>query len=136
MSGEPIIFADLNEAFGLICEGLAAQGWKQARNPGPLGKCRYRTNNGLKCAVGQLIPDEVYDMGMEGETVHDFCDSGLFKFAGGPPDVGTHLARLQFAHDNSHGPLDMQRLFRQYAADNGLTFPAHLVAPEISTETI
>lgn len=31
--------------------------------------CRYRSNNGLKCAVGCLIPDDQYDPLMEGMGV-------------------------------------------------------------------
>ena len=31
--------------------------------------CRYRTTDGLMCAVGCFIPDELYDPGIEGRTV-------------------------------------------------------------------
>lgn len=30
--------------------------------------CLYRTSSGLKCAIGALIPDEVYTPDMEGEA--------------------------------------------------------------------
>lgn len=33
--------------------------------------CLYRGPNGLKCAAGVLIPDELYQPEMEG---HDFCE--------------------------------------------------------------
>jgi len=29
--------------------------------------CAYRSSNGLKCAIGCLIPDDVYDPKMEGD---------------------------------------------------------------------
>lgn len=32
--------------------------------------CRYRTSDGLKCAVGALIPDENYDPSIEGGSVN------------------------------------------------------------------
>jgi len=32
--------------------------------------CRYRTASGLKCAVGCLIPDELYTESLEGASVH------------------------------------------------------------------
>jgi len=39
----------------------------------PLNKnelmCLYRSPNNLKCAIGCLIPDELYDKSMEGRTV-------------------------------------------------------------------
>lgn len=41
------------------------------------GHCRYKTNNGLKCAIGCLIVDSTYKIGMEGKNavsiVSDFC---------------------------------------------------------------
>ena len=40
--------------------------------------CKYRSKDGLKCAVGCLIPDEMYDPLMEGHGVdhllHEFYD--------------------------------------------------------------
>ncbi len=30
------------------------------------GECRYRTKDGLKCAIGELIPDDKYDPDFEG----------------------------------------------------------------------
>ena len=40
--------------------GLAKQGWLQSRYPDGRGCC-YRGPDGLKCAVGHVIPDELYD---------------------------------------------------------------------------
>lgn len=34
----------------------------------PMLGCRYRSSKGLKCAAGCLIPDDLYDSSMEGET--------------------------------------------------------------------
>ena len=39
------------------------------------GLCRYRTETGAKCAVGCLIPDEMYDSSMECSNI-----SNLFYF--------------------------------------------------------
>lgn len=33
--------------------------------------CAYRGVNGLRCAVGCLIPDELYDRYMEGKSIED-----------------------------------------------------------------
>ena len=35
-----------------------------------LGDCRYRGDNGTKCAIGALIKDEYYDPTLEGITPH------------------------------------------------------------------
>jgi len=42
-----------------------------------LGDCRYRGPNGRKCAIGCLIPDNVYDASIEGNTVKA---SGMYEF--------------------------------------------------------
>jgi len=34
----------------------------------PDGQCRYRSDSGLKCAIGALIPDDKYQPDMEGCT--------------------------------------------------------------------
>lgn len=36
-------------------------------------KCLYRNPEGLKCAVGQIIPDELYTHDMESMRVSDIC---------------------------------------------------------------
>lgn len=66
--------------------------------------CMYRYS-GLKCAVGHLIPDEMYDANMEGETVawllarHKELKEVLL-----PTDLSEHdgirlLGELQRIHD-------------------------------------
>ncbi len=37
-------------------------------------RCRYRTDDGLRCAVGCLIPDEVYTPAIEGVTVFEVAE--------------------------------------------------------------
>lgn len=71
--------------------------------------CAYRGKNGLKCAVGVLIPDEVYADNMEQVRV-----SGLRRMDGitGPLFAEEHLSlltMLQNAHDDNakiDGPVD------------------------------
>lgn len=41
----------------------------QNKRAGARGACFYRTNDGLKCAVGALIPDELYDADMERRSI-------------------------------------------------------------------
>lgn len=70
--------------------------------------CKYRGENGTKCAVGCLIPDDLYDPSMEGKNVNDIviphspyprvCE--LFE------NVDPELLRaMQSAHDNLDGVL-------------------------------
>jgi len=54
--------------------------------------CRYRTDEGLSCAVGCLIKDEDYSPGMEGRSVHNLNLTYLKKEV-------YFLAKLQAIHD-------------------------------------
>ena len=60
------------EIFDKVVRHLAEQG-KQASVPGHLRRpiCKYRTPEGLSCAVGCMIEDEHYHAGLETEGVFD-----------------------------------------------------------------
>jgi len=67
-------------------------------------QCRYRAADGTKCAVGVLLPDELYVESMEGQSL-----SGLIMNAGkqGLPELpswmeenASLLMYLQGAHDS------------------------------------
>lgn len=51
------------EVFDLVVDHLFEQG-RPARQDD--GRCRYRMGSGLRCAVGVLIPDELYKEEFEG----------------------------------------------------------------------
>jgi hypothetical protein len=53
----------LQKMFDTAAVGMLRQG-KQSKSR--TGKCAYRGDNGCKCAVGFLIPDELYDNDLEG----------------------------------------------------------------------
>ena len=84
------------EAYNKVCAHLA----KQGRRSEDKGRCLYRGPGGLMCAVGCLIPDELYHGDMEGDMM-----SVLTKY----PDVAKHfdgvskllLHDLQGSHDFS-----------------------------------
>lgn len=67
------------------------------------GGCMYRGPNGLQCAVGCLIPDEIYDGAMEGKSAmalvrtHPETQPYLGYPQGG--DQVAFLTRLQRLHD-------------------------------------
>lgn len=62
------------EVFNKVALHLLTQ-FKQAKVD---NKCRYRSNDGLSCAVGCLIPDSLYDYRLEGGTVF-----AVLQFAAG-----------------------------------------------------
>jgi len=61
--------------------------------------CRYRTDDGLRCAVGCLIKDDEYDPAMEGKDIDTLLyDNHL-------PHLFPHeelLYSLQHTHDTGH----------------------------------
>ena len=83
--------------------------------------CAYLTEDGLKCAVGCLIPKKLYDEDMEGETVESlYC-----RF----PDVANKignmhlLSQLQDIHDNiTLPPSRWPQKLRALAKKEGLKY--------------
>jgi hypothetical protein len=63
--------------------------------------CKYRGPDGLMCAVGCLIPDDLYDPKMEGRRAHAILGSLFFDRTGiSREDMGL-LEALQSIHDNT-----------------------------------
>ena len=67
--------------------------------------CRYRGDNGTKCAIGCLIPDKLYDQKIEGITIKE-CNPLLFDILTqsgidcSDSKVFQLLKQLQDIHDN------------------------------------
>ncbi len=78
---------------------------KKALNPEGT-RCRYRaTSDGARCAIGCLIPDELYSLNMEGEGVSPgFID----KY-----------------HLNDLFPVESFGLLRSLQATHDLNYPCH-----------
>jgi len=60
------------------------------------GLCSYRGTDGLKCAIGCLIPDDKYDPGLEGRGV---LHPAVYSLIGAQPDQTSLLLGLQSTHD-------------------------------------
>lgn len=84
---------------------------KRATDTGPgwESPCRYRTDSGLMCAVGCLVPDAVYDHSMEGQILPGVIDLAYEGSLPGPlaefvkTDLEPHLGllrTLQQIHDS------------------------------------
>lgn len=119
------------ETFNLVVKGLAAQGFERAKGPYKDSSCMYRDDKGRKCAVGQLVPDEIYDPEMEvmgsigwlsihNPLYHWYVDSGLVDH---DEDL---LINLQAAHDGATGPTQVKIRLRVVAHDHELTIPPEL----------
>ena len=86
------------EVFDIVVNHLFTQG--RPAYDGVRG-CMYRAPDGLRCAVGVLIPDDLYDTEFEtnssDKVIHDLFKSGLADWR----EHEKLLLALQDAHDNS-----------------------------------
>jgi hypothetical protein len=87
------------EYFDLLCRTSRAGGFPatEPNYPGSI-KCRYRTSDGKKCAIGLIIPDDKYIPEAEGASSLWCQRMGLFDV---PEGLTTNdMIRIQFAHDD------------------------------------
>ncbi len=124
------------ELFTKVATHLLTQ---NARSLNASMQCAYRGANGLKCAAGALIPDELYHDRMELRSVraHEVMPAliqlGVVSAAdrgqeGGPVTQGSNLwllGRLQMLHD-SEPVAEWRRLLVEMAHKAGLNMPEGL----------
>jgi len=109
------------EAFDAAVEHLRKQGKRSQAKYST--DCLYRGPGGLKCAVGALIPDEIYRKSFEGvgirPLINGFADlNSLFKAVN-----ITLLEQLQHIHDQSLVE-NWEKLFERLAEFHELTMPS------------
>jgi hypothetical protein len=102
------------EAFTTVAKHLLAQ---NARSVSifDYGSCLYRGEDGRKCAIGCLIPDNLYEEDMEDKPVVQLCAdfSSLVQLFEG---VTTELLEdLQIIHDREEIS-DWEKVLRETAA--------------------
>lgn len=125
------------EVFNKAVKGLAAQGFQSSRNEDKT--CRYRGPEGLKCAVGHLIPDEVDCTPLEGSPVYFRALIDLLNTLGYNVEVGVaylsaggsvcyehtpdvrFLFELQIAHDNAYNAESMKNNLMAFAQKYNLS---------------
>lgn len=85
------------ETFDTVARHLLTQAEKAIRT-GTLDECAYRGDRGLRCAVGCLLPDDLYDPSMEGQSCFKGSDVGaIMQRLGYDPGL---LELLQAIHDS------------------------------------
>jgi hypothetical protein len=80
-------------------------------------KCRYRAPNGLKCFVGELIPDEVFKPEMEDKAVWSLLGDvpafiNLFCCKHAYSEYDFILVGLQKIHDFEHPKTWMDKIMQ------------------------
>jgi len=109
------------EVFDTVVNHLRQQGKKAFDQR--LGRCLYRTEDGLKCAVGCLIPDNEYSRMMENRSHLNVDSPTLQKII----DQGNYelLISLQRVHDALNAQ-EWEQGFQRVATRFGLKY----LAPE------
>jgi len=93
----------VREIFNKVEKHLLKQ---NAKSMNDSQSCRYRTYDGLSCAVGCLMTDDMYDSSFEGESVQaDEVEEALTPIVGVNEEkreikLGL-LYQLQLVHDDS-----------------------------------
>jgi len=91
--------ANTQEVFDYVIGQLVRQGGRSVSASGT--DCRYRGSDGSKCAVGFLIPDELYVWRMEGDSISGLCEH--FPDLCAKAGIKKHkdiLNGLQYMHDS------------------------------------
>jgi hypothetical protein len=108
------------QAFNKMVRHLRKQNKRSSNQDG--GICSYRTYDGLRCAVGSLIPNRLYDYGFEHQTIE-------YAMKTHPP-LGEYLAgvslnlmqHMQAIHDDE--PVGKwEQCFKEAAKKFNLTLP-------------
>lgn len=110
------------EVFDKVVKHLRAQG-RKAVSDSMAATCRYRTEEGLKCAVGCLIPDNEYNPSFEGYSVGSLQAGGRAS----PKSLARLdrklLLRMQAVHDHHVVP-EWEHQFTEVAKEFNLTVPS------------
>lgn len=108
------------EAFSTMVLHLRAQGAQAlSARPGRVGDCLYRTPEGLKCAVGCLIPDHVYHDGMERRSATDVADEVPCL-----RDLNVDILEAMRSVHDAIPVTEWEEGFREVAETYGLVCPA------------
>ena len=107
------------QVFDKVATHLLTQGKASRAVVGGEVGCAYRGEDGTSCAVGCLLPDELYDPEMEGKNakwVLSYCPAFKDLFV---PGVWSLLASLHSLHDYC-SPLAWEQGLLDIAAKYGL----------------
>lgn len=102
------------QMFDKMITGLASQGFKQSLDKA--GKCVYRGDAGMKCALGYLIDDEHFTK--DCESVRSSYVAALSKSGiSTKTEMSAFLNRSRVIHDENENPLDMLFAYKKMASD-------------------
>lgn len=117
------MYTSNQQVFDIAARHLLTQKQRSATpRPGSKDRCLYRAPDGCKCAVGALIPDDIYEPGM------DDGDSGIALLHSRFPVIRELFANvslnllsdLQDIHDDTH-PSQWAQSLRAHARLHNLS---------------
>jgi hypothetical protein len=108
-----IEIATFQELFNIMWTGLSGQGWEQSVKK---GRCAYRGNGELKCAIGHCIDYETA-IDWEGSSIADIAEDLQLS-----SKRILFLTTCQFVHDRYQG-IQMKNRFQDIASEYNLTIP-------------
>ena len=109
--------------FNKVYIGLARQGFKRSDDD---GNCAMRGADGRRCAIGQLIPNRLFNEKFNYGTSVDELPKSVLAYIIGNSDIASDtdfLHLLMSAHDDSHGAKDMKENLIAFAGARDLTVP-------------
>jgi hypothetical protein len=138
-------FDNLQQVFDKAWEGMRSQNWQRATGSDGLG-CEYHTPDGLKCAIGHIVPDDFIGFRTK-DNGTEVCNaigsiSTLVYGRGTWKDLFSNidtddLVELQRCHDHYfvvpndelgiEGVYDVEAAMRSYAASHGLSIPGEIL---------
>lgn len=131
----------MQDCFNRSYLGLKSQGFEHSFHK---SACLYRDPEGRKCAIGHLIPDEMYIPDIEdlapNSLVMDYPKFfyGVFPYLEEKADrdaLVRFLTNLQSVHDCSTSPNDMERNLHSFALLRNLSIPEDCPASQGSQES-
>lgn len=114
-------YSNNQEVFDKVARHLLTQKIQAKVN----GQCLYRGPNNTMCGIGCLIPDDLYDLDIEGAAVMDLLDSKQEKYREGIVELFTNcnptfLSDLQLLHDDTDDDGDWYQDLEGLAEDYDL----------------
>lgn len=93
---------EAQEIFDTVAKHLFTQGCRSIEiDEEGEESCLYRSPDGKMCAVGVLIPDEIYDPRMEHQNSDNLLETPGYEFPKWMQDNKLLLLSLQRVHDSS-----------------------------------
>lgn len=115
------------DTFNWVYRGLAKQGFERSLDG---AMCKYRDMDGRACSAGQLIPDHLYSIKLEGGTIKpvltQFSSLAVIRVTSLIEQLGydvEFVSQLQHDHDLSDRPAEMKLRLKQRAKEHGLKIP-------------